>query len=142
MKKNIVRIAALALVVVMLGALTACSLFGGGKPSGIYKVKTLDGKAPREYYKSMAESYGMTFDEYLDAAGLANSDLDNIMTYTFNDDGTGLMKVSGASYSGTFTWELDGSTLKITGSDGTVTGEYKNDSIMFVNSGTTFVLGK
>lgn len=142
MKKNTARIIALALVVMIFGAVfTACA--GSTKPSGTYTLKTINGQSVKDYYTKQASDYGMSLDDLLALSNLTEKDLNDFMTMSFNGDGTGKLdsKVGVAS---DYTWEMkDGKLLLTEKSSGVVdTCEFKNNSVTMVSEGLTMVFGK
>lgn len=142
MKKNTARILALVLAAVMVCALlVACA---ASKPSGTYKIKTINGKSMKDYMKEQAEAVGYSLDDMLSLMGVKESELDDMISFTFNSDGTGTAKMSmmGENQSASFTWELNGKDLNITADGETKTLTFENNTISYSEDGQTIVLGK
>ncbi|MCR5663598.1 MAG: hypothetical protein K6G17_01820 [Oscillospiraceae bacterium] len=107
------RLTCLILVLAMLLALAAC----GGEPdpnAGVYKATT-------------AEMSGIS----LDVDSLFGEDL----SIELKNGGRATMTMKGQKYS--LRWELVGTDLCITASDGTLTGSLENDIIVLDMSGAT-----
>lgn len=129
MKKNVCRILAAMLVLVMLLGLAACkskkddsSSKDGGSVAGTYRLTTVNGDDLETAFRKQADEQGYTLDQLFEMfnqlAAMAGSDmklsLDTLRDYaivTLKEDGTVTVSSLGATANGT--WEQNGDSINV-----------------------------
>ncbi|MBR0135249.1 MAG: hypothetical protein IJM18_03535 [Clostridia bacterium] len=134
------RTLALLIVVIMLAAaFAACTK---PKVEGTYKIKTIDGKTPYEYFKSKADAEGLDVGMLLTLMGISEETLNNFMEVKLEKDGKAVVKIMGEEPE-SCTWELkDSKTVTFKSGDETSEAEYKNGTLTMTEDGMTCVLEK
>jgi hypothetical protein len=138
------RIVSIALVVLMIAALFAgCS---SSSPEGTYKIKSVNGKDLKTYFK---ESFGALAEEgqeitddqiegFLKLMGI--NSMDEFVTFTLESDGTFKAAMMGEEETGT--WKLEGDKITMTANGSDMTGTFKDGEITISVDGETMVLAK
>jgi|GEM_PF-3714394 hypothetical protein len=142
MKKNFVRIIALVVASVMIcAAFAACS--GAKKPSGTYKLFSVNGTPVVEQITAVAAENGMTLKQYAEAKGFSEDDVPSVMIVTFNEDSTARFVSILDEVDEKCTWLMDGDKIKIKDSEGNYEYmEFDGEKITLKNDNGTFVFSK
>ncbi|MBR0156066.1 MAG: serine/threonine protein kinase [Clostridia bacterium] len=107
-------VAALVAVAAILGVLFGLGIIGKSSPVGTYSLTSIDGKSIRDSFKEAADSFGMTLDQYLDYQNMTADDIDNYLTLTLDEGGSGIARSMDSNSSVSLSWEQDGSKLYVT----------------------------
>ncbi len=139
------RIVSIALVVLMIAALFAgCS--GSSSPEGTYKIKSINGKDVKSYFKesmgALAGEGEEITDEQIDAilALMGINNIDEFVTFTLEEGGNFKASMMGEEQTGT--WKLEGDKLTMTIDGDDATGTFKDGEITIEMEGESMVLAK
>ncbi len=139
------RTLALLIVVIMLAAaFAACTKPKVEEPKveGTYKIKTINGKTPYEYFKSEADAEGIDVGMLLTLMGLSEETVNQFMVITLEKDGKAVINIMGEEPE-SCTWELkDSKTVTFKSGGETIEAEYKNGTLTMTEDDMTYVLEK
>ena len=138
------RVVSLMLVVLMIAAIfVGCGSSGSsgdvGNPEGLYKIKSVNGKSVKEYFKSET---GVTNDSDIDLAlaYLGIDSLDNLITFELRSGGKLVASMMGQSVEGT--WKLNGNKVIMTVDGESSEATFKNGELIVENDGQKMVLAR